>query len=144
MTQSTTATTAPLRLNVVYQRAEYVDIVLELVALELAKQAKKKGKDHKPMGKASRLLAAALLSAIFFYKRLSMPSNDFTISKQGIRRVNRRGTVDVKWVDVTAVHRFARGYLLIKRNGGMPLPYRCFTSEQRAAMEFLLEHQTAR
>jgi YcxB-like protein len=75
----------------------------------------------------------------FFYKKHRMPVCDFVIDEKEIRRTTRGGTLVVPWSDLIAVRRYSRGFLLDKgTKGAMPLPYRCFSAEQMAAMEGLV------
>ncbi len=39
------------------------------------------------------------------------------------------------WREVTAVKRLGNGYLVGKAGGMMPLPYRCFSDEERQRLE---------
>jgi hypothetical protein len=80
----------------------------------------------------------ALARVIFFFKKRRMPVCDFTIDENGIRRVTKDGTLVTPWKDVKAVHRYSEGYFIEKAKGAMPLPYRCFTPETRAAMDALI------
>jgi hypothetical protein len=48
------------------------------------------------------------------------------------------------WTDVTAVHRYSHGYLVVKgAEGAMPLPYRCLSPEQAADLGAIVERREA-
>jgi YcxB-like protein len=87
------------------------------------------------------LYPLALLGApvAFLRKKRSMPVCDFTIDEREIRRVTKDGTLVTPWNSVLAVRRYPRGYFIDKGlKGAMPLPYRCFSPEQKAEMEELI------
>lgn len=128
-----------VKFRVAYTRAEYVSIVSEIVVAEYARRRMAAGKPAKPAGVFSRWLMVAILSAGFTYKKRRMPLCDFTIGTGGIERITRLGTLTVPWRDVVAIHRCAQGYVVMKKNGGMPLPYRCFDAQQAKTVAALIE-----
>ena len=133
--------TPDVSFRVAYTRAEYVSIVSEIVTAQLARQRAAAGKPARPPGIFSRALMVAMLSAGFAYKKRKMPVCDFTINAQGIERITRTGTLTVPWSAVVAIHRCAQGYVVMKQNGGMPLPYRCFDAAQAPIVAALIERR---
>ena len=136
---STPASSAlPLRFEIEYQRAEYVSIVLEFLAIDLARRAALNGKPAKPLGWAGLTMTVAILSAAFAWKKRQMPRNAFVVDDAAIERHNAMGVLRVAWGDVVAVHRFRDGYLLNYQRGGMPIPYRCLAGETRTRLDVLI------
>lgn len=125
--------------RVEYTRAEYVSIVSEIAMAQLACQRAAAGKPAKRPGIFSRGLMVVMLSAGFAYKKRKMPVCDFTISADGIERITRMGTLTMPWSAVVAIHRCALGYVVMKKTGGIPLPYRCFSAEQASTLAALIE-----
>lgn len=138
MTAATPSTkSVPLQFSVIYRRSEYVSIVREYLHLELIKRAAAKGKPYQPPGLLSRWCSSAILSAIFMQKRRQMPVNDFSIDAEKIVRLNQRGEISVAWQDIVTIYRFQQGYLLMDKKGGLPIPYRCLTEEQKQQLEVI-------
>jgi len=130
-----------VKFSVAYTRTEYVSIVSEIVTAQLASQRAAAGKPAKAPGMFARALMVAILSAAFAYKKRKMPVCDFTINAGGIERITRMGTLTVPWSAVVAIHRCAQGYVVMKKNGGMPLPYRCFDAAQAPVVAALVERR---
>ncbi|MFZ3321091.1 MAG: YcxB family protein [Usitatibacter sp.] len=79
-------------------------------------------------------------TGVFFVKKHRVGDCDFVIDGKGIRRTARDGTMMVPWNDLIAVPRYSRAFLFDKGlEGAMPLPYRCFSPEQRVAMEGFIQ-----
>jgi len=125
--------------SVAYTRAEYVGIVSEIALAELNRRRAAAGKLTKRPGIFSRGLMVMMLSVVFAYKKRKMPVCDFTINAGGIERVTRMGTLTMLWSAVVAIHRCALGYVVAKKTGGMPLPYRCFDAQQARIVAALIE-----
>ncbi len=135
--------------EVSYRLGEYRALVSELMPYVNA--AKKKGakpgslaalKDIEapgvPVSAPHRWLVLALASAVFFYKIARVGTCVFTINGQGITRKSKTAPVSVPWADVIRVFRFSRGYLVVKQEGAMPIPYRCLSDDERAQVEQIL------
>lgn len=118
-----------IRLTISYTLAEYLSFVLEHL--------------HEPPGMLSRALIVARGSLSFLIKQFKMPICDFLITDRYVRRTTNSGELLVPWSEVRAVHRYSRGFLVEKANGGLPLPYRCFTESERAEFERLVAKRTA-
>lgn len=130
-----------VKVSVAYTRAEYVSIAGEIAMAEWDRRRAAAGKPAKRAGMVSRALTVAILSLGFAYKKRKMPVCDFTISNDGIERITRTGTLTVRWSAVVAIHRCAQGYVVMKKNGGMPLPYRCFNAGQARIVAALVERR---
>ena len=125
-----------IRLSICYTLAEYLSFVRDHLPALLASRAG--GKTYKPPGVLSRALIVAGASLSFVIKKCKMPICDFLITDQYIRRTTTTGEVIVPWSEVRAVHRYSQGFLVEKANSGMPLPYRCFTTSERADFDRLV------
>jgi len=71
-----------------------------------------------------------LATPVFYLKRRRMPVAEFVIDAQAIERTTKGGVQRRTWADVTQVRRYSRGYLLMFRRGGVPIPFRCLSGEQ--------------
>ena len=60
---------------------------------------------------------------------------EFTVDQHGIVRTTGSGVTLVPWTDVSAIRRYARGYMIVLKRGTLPIPYRCLDVQQAAAME---------
>lgn len=74
----------------------------------------------------------------FVRKKRRMPVCDFRIDDGEIRRTTVDGVLRTKWADVVAIRRYSAGYLIEKRKGAMPIPYRCLNELQRTTLETFL------
>lgn len=60
---------------------------------------------------------------------------EFTIDSHGIVRASGTGVTLVPWGDVTAIRRYACGYMMVLKRGTLPIPFRCLSHAQRETME---------
>src|SRR5471032_3452250 len=124
--------------SVSYTLREYLSFVRDHLPVGIALLAPE-GKKKRAPSKAVYPFVLAFAAVVFFFKKRAMPVCDFVIDEKEIRRTTRGGTLVVPWSDLIAVRRYSRGFLLDKgTKGAMPLPYRCFSAEQMAAMEGLV------
>jgi hypothetical protein len=114
-----------IRLTISYTLAEYLSFV----------------QDHLQPGTLSRALIVAAATLSFLLKKSTMPICDFVITDEHIRRTNV-GELIVPWAEVRAVHRYSQGFLVEKAKGGLPLPYRCFSTSERADFDRLVAKYT--
>lgn len=63
---------------------------------------------------------------------------EFTFDEHGIVRSTGTGVTLIAWDDVVTVRRYGRGPLLVLKRGTLPIPARCLTAAQLAALESLL------
>jgi hypothetical protein len=126
--------------SVSYTLREYLSFVRDYlpVGIERARSAGKirKGKKVNPRHVRWALMPVATIG--FYYKKWRMPVCDFVIDEREIRRTTADGLMVVPWSKVVAIHRYAEGFLVEKSNGAMPLPYRCFSLDQKSTMEGLI------
>ena len=61
---------------------------------------------------------------------------EFTIDQHGIVRTSG-GVTLIGWEDVIGVRTYSRGFMMVLKRGTLPIPYRCLSEEQLAAMKEL-------
>ena len=135
----------PICFAVVYRLPEYLGLLREHLPRQLRQQAQAQARGHAGTGSLSwcyrlalRVLIPLIGTPMFLLKKRRMPVCRFAIDHERIERVAGAGTLSVDWADVVAVHRYANAYLVDQGDGGLPLPYRCLSAQQRAAFEHLL------
>lgn len=138
-----TATDPPIRLRVVYGLREYLAILRECLPEQMVdwEQARGKAADGRPSWQvraAVAMLVPLVGPPVFWRKKRLMPVCRFAIDAHGIERRAGGGRLAFAWDEVRAVHRLRDAYVVDKGHGGLPLPYRCFDGDQRAAFERLL------
>jgi hypothetical protein len=90
-------------------------------------------------GLIARALISIMLVAPFMLKKTKMPSCEFRIDGAGISRRTKFGDLKWPWPAVIAIHRYSVGYLIEKKGGAVPIPYRCLKSDQRERLDALLQ-----
>lgn len=122
-----------VRFDVSYQFAEYRIFVLDHLHQLKGRRA----------GVFGRLLVTLIAAPMFYLKKARMPLCSFTVDASGISRRTRGGELRLPWREVTAVHRYAPGYLIEKSGGAVPIPYRCLTETQRSSVDaFVIDWET--
>lgn len=61
---------------------------------------------------------------------------EFTIDEHGIVRTSG-GVTLIGWEDVAAVRIYSRGFMMVLKRGTLPIPFRCLSERQVAAMRAL-------
>ena len=61
---------------------------------------------------------------------------EFTIDEHGIVRTSG-GVTLIGWEDVAAVRTYSRGFMMVLKRGTLPIPFRCLSEGQVAAMREL-------
>lgn len=61
---------------------------------------------------------------------------EFTIDRHGIVRTSG-GVTLIGWEDVAAVRTYSRGFMMVLKRGTLPIPFRCLSEGQVAAMREL-------
>jgi hypothetical protein len=84
------------------------------------------------------LMVAVLATPVFLLKRRRMPVCAFLIDETGIARDSKAGMVKYSWADIVAVRSSAEAVLVLTKRGGIPLPLRCLSSTQAAALRMLV------
>lgn len=90
-----------------------------------------------------RVMVALFGAPMFAYKHWRMPRCAFTIDASGIERVTDLGTLKLAWRDIVAVRTYTRGYLLVLKNGALPIPFRCLAGTQAARLRKLVAQHRA-
>jgi hypothetical protein len=67
---------------------------------------------------------------VFYVKKWLMPACAFRIDAAGIERTTRRGRLFWRWSEVGSVRRYRHGYLVMGKEGGMPIPLRCMHAQE--------------
>lgn len=140
------ATEALATLTVSYRLGEYISIVSDYAAW---RRSTKNGTVEPERSSSQPLLCVAeraflylllhvVAPPVFLLKKRSVGDCLFTVTAEKIERRALDGVADVPWSAVVRVHKLSRAYLVEKKGGAMPLPYRCFTPEARAALEAFL------
>lgn len=83
--------------------------------------------------------ATAVLNFILLGR--SRRTYEFTIDQHGIVRSSGTGVTLIDWADVTAVREYSRGTMLVLKHGTLPIPSRCLTPAQSAALRRLADER---
>lgn len=81
--------------------------------------------------------ATAVLNFILLGR--SRRTYEFTIDEHGIVRSSGTGVTLIEWADVTAVRVYSRGIMLVLKRGTLPIPSRCLSTAQLAALRRLAD-----
>lgn len=79
----------------------------------------------------TRMIVAVVGRIMFAVKSRRVGTCDFTIDETGVTRRSRQGETVVPWSKVTALHAYETGYIIEVGPGGMPVPFRVLSAEQR-------------
>ena len=124
-----------IRFRVSYGFQEYQTVCLEHVANVYPQGI--------PRSMVMRALGRLVMLTAFTVKRLRLGTCDFDIDESGIARQTRSGRGKLEWSHVTAIYRYSGCYLIKKKDGALPIPYRCLDVHQRAELEGLLAKREA-
>jgi YcxB-like protein len=128
-----------IEFDVFYGLREYLSVTREHTLPYLNEERHKKGKsDVTAEHWLFRAMHGAFTTPIYLFKVITIGSCRFRIDASQIERETKGGVLKSTWDDVIEVKRYSRAYLIVKTNGAMPLPYRCFTQKQRAEFDSLL------
>lgn len=128
-------------LRVRYQLGEYKQLVVEFKPRSSTNKAAADRFNSSPFWTHPVVVRVALIlivTPVFFYKTWRVGECRFVVDRQGITRSGDGHVAKYSWDEVTHVHRLSCAYLIELEEGAMPLPYRVFTEEQRAAFEALV------
>lgn len=128
---------------VAYQFSEYISFVQDYVpfalsAKKLRKTANEVVEPSVQSGVFRSLLIRCAASVAYVYKARRVGTCRFEFSSTGVTRHSNSGVLEVPWPQVERVFRLSQGYLFAKTSGAMPVPYRCLSAADRAALEALL------
>jgi hypothetical protein len=126
----------PIQFEVSYGLKEYLQIVRECARPVYDDEIKRRGKTP---GKIDAflfsILHTALMAPIFVWKKIRIGRCKFSIDESGVTRRAKDGIYAVTWNDVTKVQRLPASYVVSLSSGAMPLPFRCFSAEERERFE---------
>ena len=120
--------TDPVEFSVSYTFREYQRVCLDHIPHEFP--------DLKP-GPIARTTISCMLLVPFILKKSKMPLCEFRIDEIGISRRTKGGELKWPWSVVIAIHRYSACYLVEKKKGAVPIPYRCLDPAQRERLEAL-------
>lgn len=120
----------PLQFSVRYALPEYVSFMWQHAGYLIRRRR---------VGRATGwyLLARSTSAAALHFVVQGRASRvyDFTIDQHGILRSSTAGVTVLGWGDVKGVRRYSRGYLLMLKQGTLPIPYRCLGADQAARFD---------
>ena len=70
----------------------------------------------------------------FILLRRGRRTYEMTIDAHGIVRVSDSGVTLIGWDDVRLIRRYRNGFLMVLKRGTLPIPYRCLSQDDIAAM----------
>ena len=123
----------PFSIKVSYRLPEYLSIVWEHAPTAISTLVH--AKDQAAQSKAITLLLARLaITAVsvpmFFYKISRVGQCQFDFTESGVTRISKLGELQTPWSEVKHVYALSRAFLIVKPQGGMPVPYRCMSPAQ--------------
>jgi hypothetical protein len=128
-----------IRINVSYQLIEYLSFLNDHLLVVVNDELRKKGKPATTrVGWFTRAATMLIGPPALIYKRRRVGDCEFLIDEHRLLRRSLDGELDTPWSDVKTVYRYSKCYLVEKQEGAMPLPYRCFSLEQRTSFDELL------
>lgn len=87
------------------------------------------------IGSAFMLATSTARAALnFIMQGRSRRTYEFTIDGDGIVRCSRGGVSLISWSDVRAIRSYSRGFMIMLRQGTLPIPFRCLNGEQTSAL----------
>jgi hypothetical protein len=132
----------PLEVEVDYQLAEYKRVLRDYIPVHMAAEGETVNRRlpwNWPILEAP--LFAVFVTVAFLIKKAKLGNSVFTFTAEGFSRSTKLGTGKRAWNEVRNVHQLSGAYLIeLKAGGGLPVPYRVFTPEQRDVFESLIGH----
>jgi len=130
---------ATVKVAVEYQLEEYKQVLRDFIPLHYAAKGQQPNR-YLPWNWhiTEKVLFAMFIPLVFWLKKARVGTCEFTFSQAWISRASAAGTGARSWPEVKAVHHLSAAYLIeLTAGGAMPIPYRVFTTEQRAVFEQL-------
>jgi hypothetical protein len=140
-------TSIQIAFEVYYRRGEYVTTVSEYVLFR--RNQKMRRKSPETALAASRLpwydrITISLVAPLALrYKLRKLGTCAFDIDEHRIQRTSKLGVLCIPWRELIAVHRLSQAYLFEKARGAVPVPYRCLSATQVAALDDLIRGKEA-
>ena len=119
--------------SVAYSREEYLSIVMDHILAFSRETAKKKNPDKEVTSNFwfTRQFTRAFGSLVYFYKVRKMPVCEFSFSPERITRKTALGTIAIDWSEIINIVEYTDGMIIVLDSGGLPIPYRCISDEER-------------
>jgi hypothetical protein len=112
------------QISIDYQRKEYLAFTREVLSLEIEKEKLDKWYVSFPMN--------VFFSLVFWVKMQKEGTCVLEFDEKGFTRKSKSGKSIVAWENLKNVQELKDIYLLAgQHKGGVPIPKRCFTSEQK-------------
>ncbi|MGO4380982.1 YcxB family protein [Pseudoduganella sp. RAF53_2] len=131
-----------INIRIKYRLGEYLSLIHSHA---LAEVARRKAKQGKAIGRIDSLLARGAVwlfgPPIFAFKVLKVGECSFAIDESGLVRQSKTGEMVLPWSSVVALHEYPVGYIIMKANGGLPIPFRVLTTEQRELLATYIKQQ---
>ncbi|GHA83891.1 YcxB family protein [Cognatilysobacter bugurensis] len=129
-----------IEFDVAYHYGEYRSFVQSAIDRKLPELAAQTGKSvNGPMHRCTMALLAVVLPVVFLYKVLRVGRCRFRIDANEIRRISKNGEAVVPWNQIRAVYDCKSGLLLMKENGGLPIPDRVLSTGQRRQLRAFVD-----
>ena len=130
-----------IEIAVAYRLDEYRQLLRDCIALDLAQRGETLDTSrfwNRPVVRA--LTLRLLVPLVFRWKMARVGDCVFVFDAAGLSRTSKGRTASRSWAQVSRVHRLSSAYLVeLEAGGAMPLPFRCFTDQQSAAFDALIE-----
>ncbi|MFY7939786.1 MAG: hypothetical protein ACOVOX_02660 [Burkholderiaceae bacterium] len=124
-----------------YRLAEYKRVLSEFVAAQAAASNELPNRLlpwNWPFVDA--LFLSAVVPLVFWHKKWRLGECRFSFSEIGFSRACKAGIGHREWCDIKIVHRLSEAYLIeLLAGGALPVPYRVFTPDKKAAFEVLAQ-----
>ena len=129
---------APLDFSVKYQLGEYLSFLQEHILGTVLPQRIQIKPPTKLQAFFYRVPLSVIGSVLFLFKSSRVGICRFTVDQANIIRRSKRSELVLPWSEVISAHRYTAGYLITKKEGSVPIPYRVLSREQRAHFENLV------
>ncbi|MFT5705210.1 MAG: hypothetical protein ACI8SK_001165 [Shewanella sp.] len=134
-----------LSITVNYIRSEYIEILKEFGPINSFKEKNGHLPTHKvKLSLWDRFTINMLGNLVFAIKVRKVGLCTFDLNSAGFARQSNVGKKFIPWEQVLQIHLLSSAYLLELDQGFIPLPFRCFETNQRADFEVLVSRKLAR
>ncbi|HEU0277121.1 MAG TPA: YcxB family protein [Rhodanobacteraceae bacterium] len=131
----------PFVVEVSYRLREYLSVVWEYAPTSIvAMGSGVSAGPPPPEPNAVALLFARLVIVVgsvpmFFYKVSRVGRCQFEFTESAVTRTCKLGELQTPWAEVRHVYALSRAFLIVKAQGGLPVPYRCLSSAQHDGLD---------
>lgn len=124
-----------IQISVNYRLLEYLKTLRDFLPISLKRDAEEKGKTYRGYKWHHSVMLWLVGPPAFAYKKLRVGECNFQIDGEGVTRKSNTGEKVIAWSDVKQVHILTKAYLIELEEGALPLPFRCFTKEEKVIFE---------